>query len=142
MVASGVGDIVGIGAWGAGAVAFGICWPGKAAEDGVGCACVCVWPVWDAVLEDGGGLGSWDSEGAGAEAAEGLGGAAEEGTGFGGWPWIAGDAVVGVDGLDEEAGAGGGGMAPLGGPYCRFGRTSGCDAGLLGSLTAYMVASK
>lgn len=93
-------------------------------------------------MEDVGGLGCWDNEAAGAGAAEGLGVAAEDGKGFGGGPWIEGDAVVGVDGLDEEVSAGGGGMTPFGGPYCRFGRTGGCDADLLGSFTAYMVASK
>lgn len=50
------------------------------------------------------------------------------------------DAVIGVSGF--ASGVGGGGMAPLGGPYCSMGRKTGCGAGLLGSLTAYMVASK
>lgn len=49
-------------------------------------------------------------------------------------------ADVAIVGFSE--GAGGGGMAPLGGPYCSMGRKTGCGAGLFGSLTAYTVASK
>lgn len=49
--------------------------------------------------------------------------------------------AMGVGGCLVE-GVGGGGMAPLGGPYCMMGLDSGCWAGLFGSLTAYMVASK
>lgn len=51
------------------------------------------------------------------------------------------DVACGVGGFAK--GVGGGGIAPPGGPYCNIGRKTGCcDAGLLGSLTAYMVASK
>lgn len=52
-------------------------------------------------------------------------------------------ADVGADAAaDEFVGFGGGGMAPLGGPYCMMGLTVEAVGGAgLGSLTAYMVAS-
>lgn len=52
-------------------------------------------------------------------------------------------ADVGADtAVDEMVGFGGGGIAPLGGPYCIIGLTVELAGGAgLGSLTAYMVAS-
>lgn len=71
--------------------------------------------------------------GAVADAARGTAVGAGAGAG-------AGVVDFGVGGLDD--GVGGGGIAPFGGPYCRMGRNTACCAGLLGSLMAYMVASK
>lgn len=106
--------------------------------------------VWTEVACDGGGgcdagpvvgacvLDCWERGGAVAVSGDGIMAGAEAAVGgCGGWV----DVASGVGGFAR--GVGGGGIAPPGGPYCSMGRKTGCcDAGLLGSLTAYMVASK
>lgn len=94
--------------------------------------CGCIdWLVEPAGESIAGGAGAGAGAGAGVVAARGAAFGADTGAGV---------VDFGVGGLD--VGVGGGGIAPFGGPYCRMGRDAACCAGLLGSLMAYMVASK